>query len=386
MLRCASDKTKSKINAMEEKIFHRQDSVQYIVTVPLFSSEMYKWEPGQSIEDLSTFSFLGTKFSLLIYPNGASAEDFGFLSAFLGNESSQDILVDCEVRVRKSQEGFMTNCQAIKAKANIGAPKLYNQYNDDGYFNCDPEIVCTITAVKKNLQVENISDKSHYELTRDNAREMKDLKVMLTKSLDAQRLQGLNFKELNDRLKAIEETQTTKIVKEAVIREEINKHDIQLQNKIQHGNLIMNKINHNLTKIVNDQEALNHELEEQGYNQQGKLAILINELQRMENLGRQKDGKLEDIINSIKDVDKSLKHIKLKTVVDIVPMPEVFDKSMKDLAKKFEEMNSNVCKVSSLMKNLQAEFRMHFPDELSSFLSEKHQPKDVRDIETDEDE
>ena len=148
----------------------------------------------------------------------------------------------------------------------------------------------------------------------------------------------------------------------------------------------MNKINHNLTKIVNDQEALNHELEEQGYNQQGKLAILINELQRMENLGRQKDGKLEDIINSIKDVDKSLKHIKLKTVVDIVPMPEVFDKSMKDLAKKFEEMNSNVCKVSSLMKNLQAEFRMHFPDELSSFLSEKHQPKDVRDIETDEDE
>ena len=259
MLRCASDKTKSKINAMEEKIFHRQDSVQYIVTVPLFSSEMYKWEPGQSIEDLSTFSFLGTKFSLLIYPNGASAEDFGFLSAFLGNESSQDILVDCEVRVRKSQEGFMTNCQAIKAKANIGAPKLYNQYNDDGYFNCDPEIVCTITAVKKNLQVENISDKSHYELTRDNAREMKDLKVMLTKSLDAQRLQGLNLKELNDRLKAMEEAQ------------------------IRHGNEITSQINENFVNVVQKQAALNHELDVQGYHQEGKLAILINELQRMEN-------------------------------------------------------------------------------------------------------
>ena len=59
---------------------------------------------------------------------------------------------------------------------------------------------------------------------------------------------------------------------------------------------------------------------------------------------------------------------------------------MKDSAKKLEEMNSIVSQVSSQMKNLQAEFRMHFPDELSYFLSEKHQPKDVRDIGTDEDE
>merc|ERR1712110_896369 len=116
VLRCASDKTKSKFNAMEEKIFHGQDSVKYVVTVPLFSSEMYKWEPGQSIEDLSTFSFMGTKFNLLIYPNGASAEYLGFLSAYIRNDSSEDILLDCEVRVGNSQEGFMTNGQAIKAK------------------------------------------------------------------------------------------------------------------------------------------------------------------------------------------------------------------------------------------------------------------------------
>ena len=41
-------------------------------------------------------------------------------------------------------------------------------------------------------------------------------------------------------------------------------------------------------------------------------------------------------------------------------------------------------KISSQMKSLQAEFKMHFPDELSKFLSDKPKPKEICDIESDE--
>ena len=60
----------------------------------------------------------------------------------------------------------------------------------------------------------------------------------------------------------------------------------------------MNEIKGNLTNIAREQSMLNNEIQTQGYNQEGKLAILINELQRIENLGRQKDGKLEEIIKT----------------------------------------------------------------------------------------
>ena len=172
--------------------------------VPLFSSEMYKWEPGQSIEDLSTFIFMNNKFSLLIYPNGASAEDFGFLSAYLKNESAKDILVDCEARMNKGQKGFTLKNNAIKAKSGLGNPKFYNQDNGDEYYNCDPEIVCTITMVTITNQEDDSTNKSHYELTKENACEMKVLKTMLTQSSETQRLQEMHLQELNDRLKGME--------------------------------------------------------------------------------------------------------------------------------------------------------------------------------------
>ena len=186
---------------MEERIIHGEDGVTYILGVPLFSSEMYKWEPGQSIEDLSTFSFMNTKFSLLIYPNGASTEDSGFLSVYLKNESSRDILVDCSVSINNGQQGFTMTEAFIKAKKAVGDPKFYDQYNGDEYYNCDPEIVCTIRTVTLTIQEENSTDESHYELTRKNASEMKDLKEILTQSL---RLQEMQLRVLNNRLKNME--------------------------------------------------------------------------------------------------------------------------------------------------------------------------------------
>ena len=124
-----------------------------------------------------------------------------------------------------------------------------------------------------------------------------------------------------------------------------------------------------------------------------------NQLDRMENL---QDGKMNALWHVIYNIEKNITDMKPKAMpcalgsdksMNPISMDRVLnhtdrssvEKNMKDSAKKLEEINKTVCKISSQMNSLKAEFKMHFPDELSNFLSEKQQPQDVLDIESDED-
>ena len=81
----------------DEWVSQEDSGVEYGGKIKLYSSKMYKWEPG-TWELSSSFKMRDSEFQIIIFPNGKTYKQEGFLSVFMKNENDYNIKVSFEIR------------------------------------------------------------------------------------------------------------------------------------------------------------------------------------------------------------------------------------------------------------------------------------------------
>lgn len=164
-------------NITEERISNEAKPVEYVVSLPLFTNGMdTKFPPGQEVGGLVDFHYLDSKFSLKIYPNGWSPEEEGFVSILLMNENKYDVFVNCEINMgRNNSFNFKVKNERIPARDAIGGMRIFDHdFYRHYYQDRDPEIICRITKVWKQIRTDD-TEKSEYKLLKEAKKGIDDL-------------------------------------------------------------------------------------------------------------------------------------------------------------------------------------------------------------------
>ena len=95
--------------------------------IPNFSDVVGNTSKGQRVIS-QQFDVGGAKFALKMYPNGQQGAEEGMLSAFLGNESNHDVVVDFTISVEGGKE---KSAESAKIEKGMLAVYLRNESNHD---------------------------------------------------------------------------------------------------------------------------------------------------------------------------------------------------------------------------------------------------------------
>jgi len=174
----------------------KEDKAKLKLEIPNFSDVMGNTTKGQCVKS-EQFDVGGSKFVLMIYPNGNTQAEKGMLSAFLLNESDHAVVVDFTISVEGGNSRSYKNIKIEKASnwpSNWGV-RNFMRASEVG---TDLEITVEVELKWENIsggvvEKDQVNSKNLVQVEERLGGKLEQMKTFVLAELDQQQQQMKNF-------------------------------------------------------------------------------------------------------------------------------------------------------------------------------------------------